>query len=170
MTEILLFHSASGLTEGVTEFADALRAAGHTVHTPDFYDGRTFTDLDEGVAYRDLLGIPEIVGRAQAAAAELPEALVYAGFSLGAAPAQLLAQTRPGALGGLLMLGSLPSAAFESPWPEGLPLSIHGAEADPWRRPGPTPNSCSTPGRRISSSTARSPTTIPRSPSSSARA
>jgi dienelactone hydrolase len=132
MTEILLFHSAAGLTEGLREFADALRAAGHTVHTPDFYDGNTFTDLEAGVAYRDTLGIPEIMARAHAAVAGLPESIVYAGFSLGAAPAQLLAQTRPGALGALLLAGSLPAAAFESPWPAGVPLSIHGAEEDPW--------------------------------------
>ena len=51
MAEVLLFHHAQGLTEGVVAFADRLREAGHTVHTPDLYDGHTFQALDEGIGY-----------------------------------------------------------------------------------------------------------------------
>jgi dienelactone hydrolase len=132
MTEILLFHSALGLRPGVHAFADQLREAGHTVHVPDYYDGNVFDGLDAGVAYRDRLGIPEIARRGAAAAEELPADLVYAGFSLGAAPAQMLAQTRPGARGAVLMHGALPSAAFEVPWPVSVPLAVHAMRDDPW--------------------------------------
>ena len=132
MNEILLFHHGQGLTDGVLAFAETLRSAGHTVHTPDYYDGRVFATLDEGVAYRDEIGIPELANRAVAAAASLPNDLVYAGFSLGTGPAQLLAQTRPGARGALLMSGCLPSAAFETPWPTDVALAVHTTEHDPW--------------------------------------
>ena len=51
MAEVLLFHHAQGQTAGFHAFADELRRAGHTVHTPDLFDGRTFGSIDEGVAY-----------------------------------------------------------------------------------------------------------------------
>ncbi len=51
MAEVLLFHHAQGQTPGFLAFADELRAAGHTVHTPDLYDGKTFATVDEGVAH-----------------------------------------------------------------------------------------------------------------------
>jgi dienelactone hydrolase len=53
MTELLLFHHAHGLTTGVLSFADELRAAGHVVHTPDLYDGNTFTEFADGVGYAE---------------------------------------------------------------------------------------------------------------------
>lgn len=132
MNEILLFHHGQGLTDGVLAFAETLRSAGHVVHTPDFYDGNVFATLDEGVAYRDEIGIPELANRAVAAAQSLPTDLVYAGFSLGTGPAQLLAQTRPGARGALLMSGCLPAAVFETPWPAEVALTVHTTERDPW--------------------------------------
>lgn len=132
MNEILLFHHGQGLTDGVLAFAETLRSVGHTVHTPDYYDGKVFATLDEGVAYRDEIGIPELANRAVAAAQSLPTDLVYAGFSLGTGPAQLLAQTRPGARGALLISGCLPTAAFETPWPTDVALAVHATEHDPW--------------------------------------
>lgn len=48
MAEMVLFHHAQGLTPGVAAFADELRRAGHTVHTPDLFEGRTFGTLKEG--------------------------------------------------------------------------------------------------------------------------
>lgn len=81
---------------------DTIGADGHTVHTPDLYDGRVFDDLAEGVGYADEIGFGTVRERGLQAAAELPEDLVYAGFSLGVMPAQQLAQTRPGARGALL--------------------------------------------------------------------
>jgi len=49
MAEVLLLEHAQGQTRGVLAFADELRQAGHTVHDPDLYDGRTFDSLDESL-------------------------------------------------------------------------------------------------------------------------
>ncbi|GIG66946.1 dienelactone hydrolase family protein [Phytomonospora endophytica] len=132
MAEVLLFHHAQGLTEGVKAFAETLRAAGHTVHAPDFYEGRTFDDLDEGVGYAKATGFGVVLERAVAHAEGLPDGLVYAGFSLGAMPAQKLAQTRPGTKGALLFSGCVPVSEFGEEWPEGVPVEIHAKDADPW--------------------------------------
>jgi dienelactone hydrolase len=132
MAEILLFHHAQGLTDGVKSFADELRAAGHEVHTPDLYDGNTFTALDEGIGYAKQVGFDTIGERAKVAADNLPNEIVYAGFSLGAMSAQELAQTRPGTKGALLFHSCAPPSEFDSPWPEGVPLQIHMMEADEW--------------------------------------
>jgi dienelactone hydrolase len=132
MAEVLLFHHAQGLTPGVREFADELRAAGHTVHTPDLYDGKTFETVDEGVAHAREVGFGTILDRGVAAADGLPNELVYAGFSLGGMAAQKLAQTRPGARGALLFHAALPPSEFGDGWPAGVPLQIHFMEDDPW--------------------------------------
>jgi len=136
MAEILLFHHAQGLTAGVLSFADELRAAGHVVHTPDQYDGKTFTDLDDGVGYAKEVGFDTIFERGRLAAEGLPNEIVYAGFSLGAMPAQMLAQTTPGAKGALLLHGCAPPSEFGGPWPQGVPLQIHLMEADEWALEG----------------------------------
>jgi dienelactone hydrolase len=131
MAEVLLFHAAQGQTPGFHAFAEELRAAGHTVHAPDLFDGRTFATIEEGMAYAGELGFPdEILARGQRAAEALPAELVYAGFSLGVLPAQKLAQTRPGARGALLFYACVP-AEFFGPWPAQLPVQIHGMEDDP---------------------------------------
>jgi len=133
MTDVLLFHHAQGLTEGVRSFADELRAAGHTVVVPDFYDGRRFATLDEGMAYAAEIGFDQILERNVRRADDLPSDLVYAGFSLGEMSAQKLAQTRPGARGALLFYSCIPITgdwAF-GPWPDGVPVQIHGMDADP---------------------------------------
>ena len=132
MTEIVLYHHAQGLTEGVKAFADELRQAEHTVLTPDLYDGNTFSDLDNGVAYAKEVGFGAILERGRAAAEGLPPDVVYAGFSLGVMPAQMLAQTRPGAQGALLFSAALPASEFGNGWPEGVPVQIHMMEDDPW--------------------------------------
>ena len=132
MAEVLLFHHAQGLTPGVQAFAVELRAAGHTVHVPDLYDGRTFTDLDEGVAHAEKeIGFDKVVERGLLVAEDLPAELVYAGFSLGVMPAQKLAQTRAGAKGAVLLHSSVPTEYF-GPWPEGLRAQIHTMEDDDW--------------------------------------
>ena len=130
MTEILLFHHALGLTPGVTDFANRLRGAGHTVHTPDLYEGHTFRTVEEGVGYARETGFGTILERGVGAADALRAELVYAGFSLGVMPAQKLAQTRPGARGALLLEACLPPSEFGS-WPDGVPVQVHGMEADP---------------------------------------
>jgi dienelactone hydrolase len=132
MTTVLLFHHAQGQTAGFLAFADGLRGAGHTVHAPDLYDGRTFEDLDEGVAHARQVGFGEIIGRGTAAAQDLPADIVYAGFSLGVLSAQSLAQTRPGARGALFFHACVPTSEFGGPWPEGVPVQIHMMDADPW--------------------------------------
>ena len=131
MTEILLFHHALGLTPGITEFADHLRGAGHTVHTPDLYDGHTLRTVEEGVGFARDTGFGTILERGVRAADDLPSDLVYAGFSLGVMPAQQLAQTRPGARGALLLEACVPPSEFGSSWPDDVPVQIHGMEADP---------------------------------------
>jgi dienelactone hydrolase len=130
MAEVLLFHHAQGQTEGFHAFAGELRRAGHTVHAPDLYDGRTFATLEEGMAYAGQIGFAEIIERGTRAANELPNELVYAGFSLGVLPAQKLAQTRAGARGALLFYSCVPAAEF-GPWPADVPVQIHGMDADP---------------------------------------
>jgi dienelactone hydrolase len=132
MTTVLLFHHAYGQTPGFLAFADVLRGAGHEVHTPDFYEGRLFADLDEGVVHAENIGFGEIVRRGRVAAEKLPPGIVYAGFSLGTLPAQLLAQTRPGARGALLFHGGQRAGEFSTGWQPGVPLEIHTTEADPW--------------------------------------
>lgn len=130
MAEVLLFHHAQGLTSGVREFAAGLERAGHPVHLPDLYEGRVFGDLESGVGYAGEVGFGTLTERARAAADALPSALVYAGFSLGVMPAQMLAQTRAGARGALLMEACAPVSEFGGAWPAGVPAQIHGMEKD----------------------------------------
>ena len=132
MAEILLFHHAQGQTDGFLAFADELRAAGHVVHAPDLYEGKTFAELTEGVGYAKQVGFDVIIQRGVAAAEGLPAEIVYAGFSLGVLPAQMLTQTRPGAQGALLLHACVPTSEFEAPWPAGVPLQIHMMDADEW--------------------------------------
>ena len=93
MAEVVLFHHAQGLTPGVTAFADQLRHAGHTVHTPDLFEGRTFDSIEKGMSFVKELGFGEVMARGERAVEGLPAELVFAGFSLGVVPAQMLAQT-----------------------------------------------------------------------------
>jgi dienelactone hydrolase len=133
MAEVLLFHHAQGQTPGFHAFADELRGAGHTVHTPDLFDGKTFGSIDEGLAYvKEMGGFGQIIERGERAANELPNELVYAGFSLGVVNAQKLAQTRPCARGALLFYSCVPVSEFGTAWPEGVPVQIHGADHDPY--------------------------------------
>lgn len=63
-------HHALGLTDGVRALAEQIAAGGHTVHTPDLYDGRTFATVDEGVAHAQQIGFEEIGRRGMRACAE----------------------------------------------------------------------------------------------------
>lgn len=130
MADVLLFHHIQGLTDGVRAFADDLRQSGHTVHTPDLFDGRTFGSIEEGFGFARDTGFEAIRERGVAAVDGLGAELVYAGFSFGVTIAQRLAQTRPGARGALLMYSCLPVAEFGETWPESLPVQIHGKEGD----------------------------------------
>jgi dienelactone hydrolase len=130
MAEIVLFHHVQGLTPGVEALGQKLRAAGHEVHVPDLFEGRRFSSIPEGIAHLTALGFHTVLGRGKAAVEALPGRLVYIGISMGALPSQLLAQTRPGALGAVLLESFIPVSEFGG-WPEGLPVQIHGMEHDP---------------------------------------
>ena len=133
MAEVMLFHHAQGQTPGFHAFAGDLRRAGHTVHTPDLFGGRTFGSIDEGVAYaRTVGGFSALLETGVQAAQGLPADLVYAGFSVGVLPAQKLAQTRAGARGALLFYSCVPVSEFGEAWPQGVPVQIHGMESDPY--------------------------------------
>ena len=130
MTEMFLCHHVQGLTDGVRSFADELRQAGHTVHTPDLFDGRTFETLEDGMAFAREAGFATLAERGVAAAEGIGADVVYAGFSFGVMVAQQLAQTRPGARGALFMSGCLPVSAFGDAWPAGVPVQVHGKDGD----------------------------------------
>lgn len=132
MTDVVLFHHVQGLTPGVHALADEIRAAGHTVHTPDLFDGRTFETLEEGMAFAREAGFGALAERGVAAVEGLGADVVYAGLSLGVMPAQQLAQTRPGARGAVFLHACLPPAEFGDGWPEGVPVQVHGMEHDPF--------------------------------------
>jgi dienelactone hydrolase len=135
VAKVLLFHHAQGLTDGCLAFAGELRGAGHVVHAPDLYDGKTFSELGDGVAYAEQVGFDTILERGRLAADGLPNEIVYAGFSLGVLPAQMLAQTRPGTKGALLFHSCVPPSEFGGAWPQGVPLQIHLMDADEWALP-----------------------------------
>lgn len=96
----------------------------------DLFEGRTFPTLEAGVRYAEEVGFDEIIQRGTRAVEDLPTDVVYAGFSLGVLPAQKLAQTRPGATGALFYYSCVPVSAFGG-WPAGLPVQVHGMDADP---------------------------------------
>jgi dienelactone hydrolase len=131
VAEVVLFHHIQGLTPGIVAFADRLRAAGHTVHTPDLLEGQTFPSIEEGETHVREVGFDTVFARGVAAAESLPGEVVYAGMSLGVGPAQQLAQNKPGAKGLLSMFAFMPASEFGN-WPEGLPAQIHGMDNDPY--------------------------------------
>jgi dienelactone hydrolase len=132
MAEVLLFHHVQGLTDGMVAFADELRGAGHAVHAPDLFEGRTFASITEGAAYANGEDHPDFTALADEAAAAVSSSPVYVGFSFGVMEAQRLAQTRPGAAGAVLVDACVPISgewAF-GPWPPGVPVQVHGMAED----------------------------------------
>ncbi|MDT9681524.1 dienelactone hydrolase family protein [Streptomyces sp. TRM76323] len=129
--DIMLFHSVCGLRPAVHAAADRLRAAGHQVRVPDLYEGQTASTAEEGREIKDRIGWDELVRRAVAAAApHAGSGLVYAGFSLGAAFAQMVAVADGKARGLLLLHGTyeVPEDASVG----GLPVQLHVADPDPF--------------------------------------
>ena len=120
MAQIILFHHALGLTDGVRALADQIAAGGHTVHTPDLYDGRTFATVDEGVAHAQQIGFEEIGRRGMRACAQHQEASVVAGISMGVMPAWRVAQVVPGFRACIAMAGAEALDAY-------APLADHWA-------------------------------------------
>jgi dienelactone hydrolase len=137
VAEVVLFHSVLGVRTGVTEMAERLRAAGNTVHVPDLYQGRQpFDDYEPAMKHMDEIGEEEMMTRAEAAVAPLPEGLVYAGFSAGGASAENLAGKRAGARGLILFAAGnrLKWFGIEA-WPAGVPVQIHQGTEDPFKEP-----------------------------------
>ncbi|MGX1616285.1 dienelactone hydrolase family protein [Micromonospora chalcea] len=134
MAEIVLFHHIQGLTDGVRALADSLRAGGHTVHTPDLFDGERPATIEDGAALVKRIGGDVLDQRADAVVADLPAGLVHAGVSWGAAIAQRLAQTRAGARAALLYEACLPVTGEWAigPWPDGVAVQVHGMDGDPF--------------------------------------
>jgi len=134
VAEVVLFHHVQGLTDGVRAFAEQLLAGGHTVHTPDLFEGELPASIDDGIALVRRLGDDVLEERTARAVSDLPAAVVYAGFSFGAGTAQRLAQTRPGARGALLYESciSITGPWSFGPWPAGVPVQIHGKDQDPF--------------------------------------
>jgi dienelactone hydrolase len=132
MADVVLYHHIQGLTDGVRSFAEELSQAGHTVHTPDLFDGRTFDTIEDGMAFARTEGFGALAERGVAVADELGPDVVYAGFSFGVMVAQQLAQTRPGARGALLLYSCLPVSEFGDAWPKSVPVQVHGKEGDPF--------------------------------------
>ncbi|MEO6512719.1 MAG: dienelactone hydrolase, partial [Nocardioides sp.] len=132
MVDVLLFHHVQGLTDGVTALADDLRAGGHTVHVPDLFDGQTFGSIEDGFAYTKSLDEGTIDGRISAAVEGLPSEVVYAGISYGVPRALDLTVNRPGAKGLVMLESAMPVAGEDAfgPFPDGVPLQIHGGEGD----------------------------------------
>lgn len=130
MVEVVLYHHVQGLTDGVRSFAAELQSAGHVVHAPDLFDGRTFDRIEEGMEYARETGFSALAERGIATADDLPPEVVYAGFSFGVMIAQQLAQTRPGARGAILMYSCLPLSEFGSGWPARVPVQVHGKQED----------------------------------------
>lgn len=132
MATIVLFHHVHGLTEGVLRFADAFRAGGHEVLTPDLFDGLTFVEQSDGLAHFQAMGMDTLIARAEEACEGLPEDVVYAGMSLGVLPAQHLLQSRPGARGALLYHGFIDPTDGPGPWPDDVPVHVFAMADDPY--------------------------------------
>lgn len=130
MADILLLHSALGLRPGVHAFADRLRALGHEVVVPDYYEGHVFEQEAPGIAHRD--AHPEYFEAVRELAAQLPPETALIGMSLGSFFAQRLAARRPSARAAILMHSV---TAPRHDW-SGVPVQVHRHDDDPWIAPG----------------------------------
>lgn len=130
MSHILFFHSAVGLDDGVHAMAQTLRDAGHTVTTPDYYDGRTFDTAEQGIAYRDEVGFRTLVDRVNEAIEDIEGPVVAAGISLGSAMAQRLGKKDPRVRAALLLHAG--GEAKPVDWPTDCALQMHYSVNDPW--------------------------------------
>lgn len=129
MATVILFHSEMGLRDLERDAADRMRAAGHEVHTPDLYEGKTAGSIAEGIALMGTFGFDNLAERAQKACSGLPEKTLLAGFSMGA---QLVCRVwaKRAQTSGLLLLHGL--GDFPKWVRNGLPVQAHFAEPDPY--------------------------------------
>ena len=133
MSQIALFHPSFGVSPGVVDAAERLRADGHEVLVVDQYDGRVFDDYEEAGRFVDGIGFPELMRRAVEACAGLDDGFVAAGFSNGGGMAEYVATQRP--VGGVVMMsGAMPVTELGAEgWPAGVPAQIHYSVDDPRR-------------------------------------
>jgi len=133
MSQIALFHPSFGVSPGVVDAAERLRADGHDVLVVDQYEGRVFDDYEAAGRFVESIGFPELMRRALDACTDLDDGFVAAGFSNGGGMAEYVATQRR--VGGVVMLsGAMPVTELGAPgWPAGVPAQIHYSVGDPRR-------------------------------------
>lgn len=132
MAQVLLFPSVLGVRQGITDLAEALTAAGHSVTTVDHLEGVTFDDYPTAAARSQEIGFPAQMAYAREAA-EGVAPFVAVGFSNGAAMAQWVAAQRPADARGVVMVGGgMPMRHLEATWPTGVPGQVHVTAGDPF--------------------------------------
>ncbi|MCL1870489.1 MAG: dienelactone hydrolase family protein [Promicromonosporaceae bacterium] len=149
MAQIVLFHHVGGLTSGVLAFARTLRDAGHTVHAPDLFAGRTFADVHDGMAWADSVGEEVFAARAADAVAGLPADVVYGGMSMGCARAAEQVLARPGARGAFFLYGAVAPSWWDATWPDGVPTQAHTMSDDELREPDAEAEYAKIPGAEL---------------------
>lgn len=133
MATVALFHSALGVRPGIEDAADLLRSRGHEVRVVDQYDGRTFDDYEEAMAFVNEIGFPALMNKAIELTEGLPSGFVTLGFSNGGGMAEHVAVNRPGVAGVVLVAGALDPAAIGARWPRRVPAQVHYTVDDPFR-------------------------------------
>ncbi len=132
MAHILLFPSVLGVRRGVTDLAETLTAAGHSVTTIDILDGETFEDYAAASARSQEIGFPAQMATALERTKGEPP-FVAVGFSNGAGMAQWIASQRPDDVRGVVMIGGgMPMRFLEATWPPGVPGQVHVTAEDPF--------------------------------------
>lgn len=149
MTEVVLFHHTCGVTDGVQAFAETLRGAGHVVHTPDLFEGRTFTDVREGMEFAESVGEDVFAARAADVVQQYPAGVVYGGMSMGAARAAEQVLERPGARGAFFLYGAVAPSWWDAIWPGDVPTQAHVAEGDDLREPEAESEYAEVPGAEL---------------------
>ncbi|MEM7337033.1 MAG: dienelactone hydrolase [Actinomycetota bacterium] len=130
--DLLVFHHAMGVTLGVESFAQGIAGPRHTVRLADLFDGQTFASVEGGVAHAEGIGFGEIAEAGARWAAPYADGAVAIGLSLGALPAQKLAQSGAGLVGVVLCHSVVPVQAFGDGWPSSVSVQIHLGADDPW--------------------------------------
>lgn len=133
MAQALLFPSVLGVRQGITDLADALTGAGHTVTVIDVLAGETFDDYASGIARSESLGFPAQMAASLEQARRVEGPFVAIGFSNGAGMAQWVAANRPTDARGVLMVGGgVPMRFLDISWPSGMPGQVHVTAQDPF--------------------------------------
>ena len=129
MANGVLLHSVLGLRPTETALAQGLPVSRHPTTAPDFFGGRSTSDVTEGLAILDSEGDAEVLSRAREAAHAAPGEAVLVGISMGYGAADRLWGERPLASDPFLISGSGP---IPDPLPSGAPVEMHMARPDPW--------------------------------------